>query len=185
VPWGSDPWGPGPTEKHYASVETSYDDQTLWNRVTVTAPALADQTAEEVGSQAYFGGPAGSVAPRALTVSTLLTTTGDMLDRAETLIDKYAFPEQRITRLSIDNASLDDTQWSRILMRELHDRILVRKRPAGDVLEQVSFIEGMSIDDDAGHWRIVWNLSPAPSAAGGWRLGITGSSELTVTTVLG
>jgi len=179
----NDVWGDDGTDKRYASVTPSYDDQTLWNRVIVTAPALADQTAEDLLSQDQFGGPVG-VRSRTLSVSTLLTTTGDMLDRAEFLVSKYAFPAQRIAALNIDNGSLDDAQWPQLLNKDIHDRILVNKRPAGDVISQPSFIEGIQIDDDAGHWRITWNLSSTALQQGQWELGTVGLSELGVTTTL-
>ena len=107
-----------------------------------------------------------------------------MLERAEFLVSKYANPEQRIAALAIDNGSGDDAQWPRILMKDLHDRILVRKRPEGDVIEQPSFIEGISIDNDAGRWRITWNLSSTALQQGQWELGTVGKSELGVTTSL-
>jgi hypothetical protein len=177
----NDVWGDDPSEKHYASVTPSYDDQTLWNRVIVTAPSFADQVAEDLASQAMFGGPSGA-RPRTLPIGTLLTSTADMMARAEFLVSKYAFPELRLTSLNIDNASLDDAQWPRLLMKDLHDRILVRKRPAGDAIEQPSFIEGMQIDNDAGHWRISWRLSSTALQQGQWELGTVGLSELGVTT---
>ena len=179
----NDLWGDEVGEKHYASVTPSYDDQTIWNEVIVSAPALADQSASDLTSQGLFGGPVGN-RPRTLTVSTLLTTTGDMLARAQFLISKYAFPELRLTSLNIDQGSLDDTQWPRILMKDLHDRILVRKRPMGDVIEQPSFIEGMQINNDAGHWRITWQLSSTALQQGQWELGTVGKSELGVTTTI-
>jgi hypothetical protein len=179
----NDVWGDGTGEKHYASVTPSYDDQTLWNRVIVAAPSFADQVAEDVTSQGFFSGPVGA-RPRTLSVGTLLTSTAEMLDRAEFLVSKYAYPELRLAAMNIDNASLDDTQWPRILMKDLHDRILVRKRPEGDVLEQPSFIEGIQIDNDAGHWRITWNLSSTALQQGQWELGTAGKSELGVTTTI-
>jgi hypothetical protein len=179
----NDVWGDDLSEKRYASVTPSYDDQTIWNRVVVTAPSLADQIAEDLTSQGQFGGPVGT-RPRTLPVSTLLTTTGDMLDRAEFLVSKYANPEQRIAALAIDNGSLDDTQWPRILNKDIHDRILVRKRPAGDEISQPSFIEGIQIDNDAGHWRITWNLSSTALQQGQWQLEVAGKSELGTTTSL-
>jgi hypothetical protein len=179
----NDVWGDEAAEKHYASVTPAYDDQTLWNRVIVTAPSFADQVADNLTSQDTFSGPIGS-RPRTLPIGTLLTTTADMLARAEFLVSKYAFPELRLTSLNIDNASLDDTQWPRILMKDLHDRILVRKRPAGDPIEQPSFIEGIQIDNDAGHWRITWQLSSTALQQGQWELGTAGKSELGVTTTI-
>jgi hypothetical protein len=179
----NDVWGDNPGEKHYASVTPSYDDQTLWNRVIVTAPGFADQVAENLSSQDTFSGPIGQ-RPRTLPIGTLLTSTADMLDRAEFLVEKYANPELRLASLNIDQGSLDDTQWPRILMKDLHDRILVRKRPAGDPIEQPSFIEGIQINNDAGHWRITWQLSSTALQQGQWELGTVGKSELGVTTTI-
>jgi hypothetical protein len=178
----NDTWGDSGDEKRYASLTTSYDDQSLWNRVIVTAPDLTDQKAENTVSQALFGGIFGS--PRTLSVSTLLASTADMLDRANLYVTKYGTPKQRITSLTLDNASLDPEQWPRILPKDLHDRITVRKRPEGDEIVQPSFIEGINIDNDAGHWRITWNLSSTTAQEGLWQLGVAGRSELGVTTSL-
>jgi hypothetical protein len=179
----NDLWGDEAGEKHYASVTPSYDDQTLWNRVIVSAPSFADQVAEDIVSQGLFSGPIGQRS-RTLSVGTLLTSTAEMLARAEFLVSKYAFPELRLVGMNLDNASLDDTQWPRILMKDLHDRVLVQKRPAGDVISQPSFIEGMQINNDAGHWRITWNLSATTLQQGQWELGTAGLSELGVTTTI-
>lgn len=183
LPWTEeDTWGDADGEKHYASVTTSYDESNLWNEVVVSAPALTDQTAEDLISQTLYGGP--SSAPRSLTVSTFLTTTGDMLERAETLLAKYHVPEFRITSMVLDNANLDDTQWPRILNKDLHDRVLVRRRPAGDLIEQPSFIEGIVYEIRPGSWRITWPLSSTSQQEGQWQLGVVGLSELGVTTTL-
>ena len=179
----NDLWGDEAGEKHWASISTSYDDQTIWNQVVVMAPALADQVANDFASQSAFGGPAN--APRTLPVSTFLTSTADMLARAQFLVSKYAQPERRITSLTLDNASLDDAQWPRILMKDLHDRILVRVRPEGDPIEQPSFIEGIEWTIQGSQsWRLVWRLSSTALQQGQWELGTVGKSELGVTTTL-
>ena len=95
----------------------------------VTAEGLTDQTADDEPSQALYGGPA--IAPRTLSVSTLLTTEADMLERAEALLAKYSEPEFRITSMEIYNGSGQNEQWPQILSKDIHDRILVRKRIAG------------------------------------------------------
>ena len=122
-----DTWGE--LEKNYAYVTTSYDESNLWNQVVVTAEDLTDQTADDEPSQALYGGPA--IAPRTLSVSTLLTTEADMLERAEALLGKYSEPEFRITSMEIYNGSGQNEQWPQILSKDIHDRILVRKRIAG------------------------------------------------------
>lgn len=178
----NDVWGDATSEKHYASITTSYDDQTIWNRVIVSAPSLAAQTASNETSQGLFGGPA--LAPRTLPVATFLTTTAAMLERAEFLLTKYAFPAFRITTLTLDNASLDDTQWPRILTHDLHARVLVRKRPEGDIIEQPSFIEGIDWTLPPAPWRLTWRLSSTALQQGQWELGTVGKSELGETTTL-
>ena len=186
MPWGADPWGEGPTsgggEKHYATVTTSFDDQNLWNEVVVTSPDLTDQVVEDETSQGLYGGPA--TAPRTLSVSTLLTSEAEMLDRANFLLGAYSEPHFRITSLAVENASLDNSQWERLLLHDLHARVLVRKRPVGDVIEQPSFIEGINWDIGPGTWRLVWNLSSTALQQGQWELGTVGLSELGVTTSL-
>ena len=117
-------------------------------------------------------------------MGTFLTTTAEMLERAEFLISKYAFPEFRITSLNLDNASLEDEQWPRILLHDLHARVLVRKRPAGDMIEQPSFIEGIEWTLGPQTWRLTWRLSSTVLQQGQWELGTVGLSELGETTSL-
>ena len=179
----NDVWGDEASEKHFASITTSYDDQTIWNKIIVVAPGFADQTATDDASLGLFGGP--TLAPRTLEVGTFLTTEALMLERAEFLISKYALPKFRITSIALDNASLDDTQWPRILLHDLHARVLVRKRPAGDVIEQPSFIEGIQWDIVGSQsWRLAWALSSTALQQGQWELGTVGKSELGVTTTI-
>jgi hypothetical protein len=177
-----DTWGDAEGEKHYASVTTSYDDTNLWNEVIVTAPTLADQVAEDLASQGLYGGPATS--PRTLSVSTLLTSTTEMLDRANFLLGAYSEPHFRIESLAVDNGSLDDSQWPRLLNKDIHDRILVRKRPVGDTIQQPSFIEGIDWNIGPGRWQLTWNLSSTALQQGQWQLGVAGRSELGITTSL-
>ena len=181
----NDTFGDGDGEKHYAAVTTSYDDQTLWNQVIVMAPSFADQIAEDVASQAQYSGPA-SDSPRTLAVSTFLTDTTTMLARAQFLLTKYAQPHFRLTSLNIDNGSLDDTIWPRILTHDLHARVLVRKRPwQGDMIEQPSFIEGIQWNINGSQsWKLTWALSSTALQQGQWELGTVGKSELGVTTTL-
>ena len=180
----NDTFGDADGEKHYASVTTSYDDQTLWNQVIVTAPGFTAQITNDASSQLQYGGP-GS-APRTLPISTLLTSEALMLERAEFLLTKYTQPHFRLTSVDFDNASLDDTIWPRILLHDLHARVLLRKRPwQGDMIEQPSFIEGIQWGINGSQsWRLTWALSTTALQQGQWELGTVGKSELGVTTTL-
>ena len=84
----------------------------------------------------------------------------------------------------VENASLNNDQWERLLFYDLHARVLVRKRPVGDVIEQPSFIEGIEWDISSGRWLLTWRLSSTALQQGQWQLGVVGSSELGVTTSL-
>lgn len=173
----NDVWDDADGAKHYASITTSYDESNLWNEVIVTANGLADQTASDTASQSLYY-------TRTLTVPTLLTTEADMLDRAEAILPKYTAPEFRVTSMTVDNASLDDTQWPRLLGREIHDRLIVRKHPAGGTIDQPSYVEGIQWDINPGLWRTTQNLSSTLPQVGQWELGTVGLSELGVTTTL-
>jgi hypothetical protein len=181
----NDTWGDVIGEKPYEDLDTDYDDETLWNEVTVTAPGLADQTAVDSASQALFSGPAGVSAPRSLSVSTLLTTEAEMLERAEFLLSRYSIPQTRVKSITLDTRA-DAASVPRILMREIHDRIAARKRPPnGGLIDQPSVVEGMHWEYAASRYlRAVWSLSSTSYQQGQWELGTVGKSELGVTTTL-
>ena len=108
-----------------------------------------------------------------------------MLERADFLLTKYKQPHFRLTSVNFDNASLDDTIWPRILLHDLHARVLLRKRPwQGDLIEQPSFIEGIQWALGPQSWRLTWALSSTALQQGQWELGTVGKSELGVTTTL-
>jgi hypothetical protein len=163
----------GENDKRYARITTTYDESNLWSEVVVTAEGLTDQTASTPAEY-----------PRTLQVSTLLTTEADMLERAESLLAKYYVPEFRISTISFDNASLDDAIWPRLLVHDLHERVLVRTRLGGEDIEQPSFIEGITWQIDPGRWQVTWNLSSTLPQVGQWELGTVGLSELGETTTL-
>jgi hypothetical protein len=173
----NDVWGDQLPEKGYLEVQVAYDDSNVWNVVTVSAPALTSQTASDSASISR------TRVPRSLPVSTLLTTQAAMLARAESLLGKYKDFELRISPIVLDRP--DDAQWPRILNKDLHDRILVRKRPqAGGVIEQPSVIEGIAHDIAPTSWMTTWALSSTTFQTGQWTLGVVGKSELGETTTL-
>lgn len=172
-----DLWGEAETEMHYGDVVVTYDDSNIWNSVTVTSPSLADQTAEDADSQVRYY-------VRSLALETNLSTTAEMLERAESTVGRYASPEVRISSMSLD-ARLDDTQWPRILDKEIHDRVTVHKLPpAGTLIEQSSFIEGIEVGIGPARWDVLWQLSSTSFQVGQWELGTVTLSELGVTTTL-
>jgi hypothetical protein len=173
----NDTWGDQLPEKGYLEVQVPYDDSNVWNVITVSAPGKTSQVASDAASITR------TKVPRSYPVSTLLTTEAAMLARAESLLGKYKDFELRISPIVLDRP--DDAQWPRLLMRELHDRILVRKRTqAGGLIEQPSVIEGIAHDIAPGKWLTTWALSSTNFQAGQWILGDAVYSILGETTVL-
>lgn len=180
-----DIWGDVVGEKPYESLSTSHDDDNLWNEIRVTAPGLTDQVAIDPVSVATFSGQMEVEAPRSLPLSTLLTSEAEMLERAEFELSRYSTPRQRVTGMTLDTRA-DAASIPRMLVRELHDRIVARKRPAnGPLIDAPSIVEGMRWTYAASRYlRAEWALSSTGYQQGQWALGVVGSSELGQTTTL-
>lgn len=156
-------WGDDASERPYAEmVGLGADaDDLLRNAIEVTAPSLATQTAEDAASIAEHD-------RLVLSISTLITTTGEMLSRAQWARSSYSQPAQRIRALVLDGQGTD--QWPTILAREVGDKIRVRRRPEGGnyTIEQDSVIEAIEFEVTApNNWRVTWTLSPV-DAGGEW-----------------
>jgi hypothetical protein len=167
------------SELPYADLESAYDDAELWNDVRVTRSGGTPQMATDATSQAdHF--------PRALDWDTLAITDSEANVLAGYLRNRYSRQRLRITALILDPETPGDTVWPHLLSRDLGDVIRVRHTPLGGGarMEQVSFLEGISIDWQAegNDWgRPVWQLSPADTTAY-W---VLGTSQLGTTTTLG
>jgi hypothetical protein len=179
----NDTWGDSAAEKSYVDIETSHDVRTLYNDVTVTAPNLADQQVTDDASIDRYS-PFDSRAPRSYTQATLLTSTAEMLTRAEFLLGQYKDVKLRVTAMDLA-PFVDDAQWPRLLGYDLHDRVLVRKRPPSiDMIEQPSIIEGVQHVIEENIWTMRLALSATAYQQGQWMLGDAALSLLGQTTTL-
>ena len=139
-------------EQRHKGLTFDDDDKEVYNAVTVTANALADQTVEDLASQVEFG--------RAdLSLSTLLSNTPDMSDLASSVLGTYAQPQRRVGQLVIGARTTD---WHRVLSKELGERVTVRHRPMyGGLFEQELAIQGIAIRSPSKfEWEVTWNLAP-------------------------
>jgi hypothetical protein len=162
-----DTWGDAGAELDYDELTYTYEDANLWNEVTVTANALTDQTVTDDASVLLYY-------PRALTVATLLTTTAAMLERAEDLLARYSTPELRVSQVSPEPRGAEALQWPRILGKDIHSRVVVRKRPpSGGLIDQPSFIEGVTytVNYQRQQFDVEWRLSSTLPQVGQWVLG--------------
>lgn len=153
----SDPvaYGDGPAERRYLDITIDDDDKEIYNFVTVTAPGLNDQTAEDIASQGEFG-------RSDISVSTVMANEPDMDSLADAILAGYAEPRRRIAQLSL---GARDTDWYSALTKEPLERITVRHRPPyGPVFEQVSSIQGITgTINNQYDWQLTWDLStPLP-----------------------
>ena len=72
-----------------------------------------------------------------------------------------------------------------LLGAEIGDRYNIEVPLTGDNLDLDVYLERISHSIDLTSWRMTWNVSPAGEAQSFWLLGVAGSSELGVSTVLG
>ena len=147
-------WGDSGAELpyRYGSMVGGLFEDIIYNLVTVTAPSLSDQGASDTTSQArYFNRP--------FTLATILSTTGDMSTRADAILARFKEPALRIR--SIQVSPVPDADWTRILGRDIWDKIVVRRRPpGGGTIEQESLIESITIDSpNSVEWNVTWGLS--------------------------
>lgn len=131
------PFGDVDGEQRYRDIITEPDDRAIRNAIIVTSTGLADQTAEDLDSQARYG-------RNDFTWSTMLSTTAEMDELADDVLARYAEPVRRVVALDIGTS---DTNWYTVLSKDIGDRVVVRRRPAyGGTKEQECVIEGISIE---------------------------------------
>lgn len=178
----ADTWGDAGTEKHYQEIGITDDTSQLWNDITITAPDLADQRVIDPVSISRYSGELN--APRSKVIPTLLNTEAAMLSRGNAVLKRYSTAKIRIEQMVLDGRAGD--QWDRLLVHDLHERILGRKRPPpGGLIDQPSIVEGIDHDIYPNvSWRMTWQLSSTNYQIGTWQLGVPGRSELGVTTIL-
>ena len=145
------PFGDIDGEQRYKGITFDDDDKEIYNAVTVTANALADQTVQDTASQAEFGRADHSI-------SSLLSSTAEMSDLATSVLSTYSQPRRRIGQLVLGTKTTD---WFRVLSKDLGDRVTVRHRPMyGGLFEQELAIQGISVQSPSKFdWEVTWNLA--------------------------
>jgi hypothetical protein len=119
----------------YVDISISYGTELLYNRVTITPLGLDPQTAEETASQNEYG-------IQSLDLSGLLMQTGaagttDAQALANYLVSKYAEPDLRFERISVELAALGTADQAKVLGIEISDIVQVDFRP-NDIGDRIS-----------------------------------------------
>ncbi len=171
-------FGDGVGELPYAALQTTFDDDRLWNDISATPDGLTIQRAVDAASQSAYG-------PRWLDLQTLHTTENEAADFASWLLGRYSEPRLRVDAIQILGHSSADV-LEQCLSRRPGDRVTVMRRPpgGGDPIQLDVFIESVDHRVGADEWVTTWSLSPASDDVV-WLLGVAGFTELGSTTKLG
>lgn len=166
----------------YQSIDLVYDDQ-LYNQALSGRDGGDTFQIDDTDSQAEFGsGGARSFDATGL----ILESDLDAQRVGQTIVDRFSGPAYRIDSITLNGAT--PGALTHILQREIGDWIRVRRRGTGgtpiDIITQI--IGKQKSFDPHGNLVCTWNLARGFNAGKtGWRLGMTGFSELGSTTVLG
>lgn len=179
---GGGPAGPSPGEIRYQSIDLVYDDE-LYNQALSGRDTGDTFEVDDLSSQAEFGSGGARSYPA---TGLILAYDSDARRVGQTIVDRFSQPAYRIASITINGAT--PGALTHIVQREIGDYIRIRRRGEGgtpiDIITQI--IGKQKTIDPHGNLVCTWNLARGFNAgAGGWRLGVSGFSELGSTTVLG
>lgn len=111
----------------YRDISISYGTELLYNRVTITPLAVDPQIAQSTASQNEYG-------IQSLDLSGLLIQTGaagttDAQALADYLVRKYAEPDLRFERVTVELAALGTADQTKVLGLEISDVVQVEFMP--------------------------------------------------------
>lgn len=139
----------------YEEVEVSYDEDLLYNAVTVSGAEIVEQTAEDASSIAkYFR--------RSLTISSdAITNDEDGYQMANFLLNRYKEPWLRVKRLVITTPTTD---WTERIRRAIDLGTLIgvawEPPPYGSGgISQYGMVQGIEHDiSETGIWRTTYDV---------------------------
>lgn len=174
---------PAAGELPYVDLVLEYDKNEIRNDIKVTRTGGSSS-----GSTASDATSIGKYFKRPFSVSTWLTSDTWTQDLADYLLAEYKEPKLRIREVIL-NGRMDTDLWPHLLVREVSDQIVIKRRPPGGgaTITQTSWIESIEHkiqpSDSGWDWETVWSVSEADTGSY-WRLGNVGKSELGDTTTL-
>lgn len=173
-------FGDSGAELPYRDIQYTYNDELIYNEITVTRVGGIPQTVSDATSQTAY-------LRRAQVLDGLLNDSDSASrDLANYRLAIYKDPLDRLTGLTVAPEKAPATLYPQVLGREIGDRLTVKRRPqgVGSAISQDANIEGIthSITPDA--WVTSWNLTPANTLQF-WLAGVTGASEAGISTVAG
>jgi len=164
-------------ENFYHGMEPRYGSDEIRNDLRITRSGGVQQSASDAISQTDYG-------KRSLSRTGLLMINDNIAkDQADYMLKRYKDPALRNRQLRIIPERDPGRLWPQVLLREISDRITVRRNEAN--IDSDYHIEGIEHDIDLVDrtWTTKWQLSDADSQVY-WALGIVGLGELDVATYL-
>lgn len=133
-----------------------YDDQLIYNDVRRTREGGVEQSAEDADSIAdYFR------KPHSLS-GLVMSTDAQAAALAQTFLERYKEPQQRIDGLTIDPGNNPDEQYPLVLGLEILDRITVSRTPQeiGSAISEDYWIQGIKHSWSGFKWQTSYYVTP-------------------------
>lgn len=108
----------------YQTISAIYGSELLYNRVTVSSDGVGTVIAQSQSSIELYG-------ERDYELDTLLSSTGQVQDLADYLVNRYGEPEFRFDGLTINLDNLSPANRAKVLDIELAEPVLVEFTPSG------------------------------------------------------
>lgn len=139
----------------FVDIEVAYGTELIKNRVAINRPGQALITVEDTNSIADFGVISYELA------DTLLADNTQATDLATLLVERYAQPTLRITRITTDLGAITDTQVAALLDLELGDVVTVTFTPnkVGAPISQALVIDAIEHIISVKQHRMTFDLS--------------------------
>lgn len=144
----------------FVEIQVAYGTELIKNRVTINRPGESLITVDDTGSITDYGVIAYDLA------DTLLADDTQATDLATLLVERYAQPTLRITRIGVDLRAITDSQVSSLLDLELGDVVTVTFTPngVGDPISQPLIIDAIEHSVSVSQHRMTFDLSQTDPA---------------------
>ena len=173
-------FGIGVGEIPYNDVALNFDNSLLRNDWRITRVGGTEQTATNATSITKYG---SRVVKR---TGQLQTSDADALSVAQQLEAKFGDVGERVDSMVFSPKS-NTVIWPHALGAELFDRYTAKiPVPNGDTVETNVNIQRIAHKIDAKNKTWTWTINTSPAnELGAWLIGVSGNSELDLTTRLG
>ena len=173
-------FGVGVGEIPYNDVALNFDNTLLRNDWRITRVGGAEQTAQDTTSITKYG---SRIVKR---TGQLQVSDADALSVAQQLEAKFGDVGERVDSMVFSPKS-NTIIWTHALGAELFDRYIAKiPVPNGDTVETNVNIQRIAHKIDAKNKTWTWTINTSPAnELGAWLIGVSGNSELDLTTRLG